>query len=169
LCEVLGPVVNAGDTFTARLVDICQRVYNARDMASEVRLHLIRTDYMETFPRGGVLHLEVNTISVAFLAALVEQLSVLHDQVGSPARSVALLLLSATAFAEAIAKAHRAFPQGPAPAKVLVVAEDCDKNEPDQRQLDALLLSRHGVPTVRGSSMPWPPSPVLLRLMPRAP
>ncbi len=45
----------------------------------------------------------------------------------------------------------RPLPRPTAPAKVLVVAEDFDKNEPDQRQLDALLLSRHGVPTVRGS------------------
>ena len=65
------------DKFTANLVNIAARVYVTKRVYEDIRLHLLRNDFLPTDGDTRVLQVEINTVSAGF-AGVLESLSQVH-------------------------------------------------------------------------------------------
>ncbi|KAF4649234.1 hypothetical protein FOL47_002307, partial [Perkinsus chesapeaki] len=153
LVDSLQGVIGADD-FTRKLVDVCREVYiedGGREHASDIRLYLLRQDYLPTTVGNRLLQVEVNTVAAAF-AGIVSRVSCLHRMTALAAfDGVAQFTLPenkvTNGFANAIAAANQAYNEkyGRNTHDICMVVEDGEDNECDQRFLESALLVNHSI------------------------
>jgi glutathione synthase len=170
LCDALAGV-SLVDDFTRQLVDIHKDIYvsGRRDLSKDIRLHILRSDYMidSTDPDNLKLkQVEINTIAAgaAGLAGKTTQLhryllSRLADSQSSNRHSIQNIVESITpdnngikGIASAISSAHLAYAKRYKGREntcrrlaVLYVVPTRERNEVDQRTLEHELYNQHGV------------------------
>ncbi|KAF4653941.1 hypothetical protein FOL47_010220, partial [Perkinsus chesapeaki] len=145
--------VTEADDFTRRLVDICREVYihHGRDHSKDIRLHLLRHDYLPTAICNRLLQVEVNTMAAGF-AGMGTQVSAFHRMTASAALGdLSGLRLPDNkpieTFAAAVAKAVEAYNEkfGRQSRSICMVVDAPEDNECDQRFLETALLADHGI------------------------
>ena len=144
------------DKFTARLVQAVSNVYQEgkKDVAEDIRLHLIRNDFMITGGDSRILQVEINTVSVGF-AGMIERLSVLHKsnlrQFYPQIQFELPFNNPCTSFAKAIADAVSLNNSkwNRAGATVLFVVEEGEKNYVDQYALEYRITVNHDLTVIR--------------------
>ena len=138
------------DLFTGSLVALANRVYAVKSVSDDVRLHLLRNDFLPTDGDTRILQVEINTISAGF-GGVLESLSLVHasnrsqfypDLVGELPQNT-----PCTEFAAAIAMALAA--RDALCKTVLFVVEEGERNVNDQFALENKLLANHGIFVVR--------------------
>ncbi|KAF4681407.1 hypothetical protein FOZ60_012123 [Perkinsus olseni] len=152
LVDSLAEVVEADD-FTRRLVDICRRVYidGGRDHSKDIRIHLLRHDYLPTAVGDRLLQVEVNTIAAGF-AGMGTQVSTFHRMTASAALNDLKpsqlpenkpIADFANAMAEAVSSYNEKF--GRHSRTICMVVDAPEDNECDQRFIESVLLGNHGI------------------------
>uniref|UniRef100_A0A7S1RY77 Glutathione synthetase n=1 Tax=Alexandrium catenella TaxID=2925 RepID=A0A7S1RY77_ALECA len=164
------------DPFTKRLVDISKTLHKDK-LRQEMMLGIHRSDYMLHEPEGGAerphfLQVELNTIASS-MASHSFNTSALHrymlDRYGSGNGEVGRALRehygtgaqelvgrlppneTLKQISAGLAAAHRAYSAAEAPAVVLFVVQEGERNFADQRWIEYALWEEHGVPVVRKS------------------
>ncbi|XP_028081452.1 glutathione synthetase, chloroplastic-like isoform X2 [Camellia sinensis] len=140
------------DVFTSRLLDIHSKMLEI-GKKEDIRLGLLRSDYMLDEKTKLLLQIELNTISSSFpgLSCLVSELhrSLLNqykEQLGLDSRRIPGNS-SVSRFAEALAKAWTEY-NNPR-AVVMFVVQPAERNMYDQHWLSTILKERHDVTTIR--------------------
>jgi glutathione synthase len=152
--ELLG--LSSSDTFIKELVSLAERVYitGGKPLDQDIRLHLLRNDFMSTANEKRILQVEINTISVGF-AGIAERLSTLHKSNkhefypffegelpdNKPCSSYA------TAMAEAVSAHNSKFNRNA--STVVFVVEDKERNFVDQFTLEYCLVAKYAIVVVR--------------------
>ncbi|GAQ79430.1 glutathione synthetase [Klebsormidium nitens] len=140
------------DSFTAGLLDIYRATLD-KGIKEDIRLGLHRSDYMLDKATGGLLQIELNTISSSF-AALGTQVSRLHRHIVNRAGARSKLEpqnvpenASFEAMTDGIAEAWRQY--GDDEAVVLFVVQPAERNMYDQLWMADRLWDAHGIRSVR--------------------
>lgn len=145
------------DAFIARLIHLAGKVYKGERpklVTEDVRLHLLRNDFMPTDADSRLLQVEINTISAGF-AGILESLSMVHRSTraiyyphlqGEQPEHSACLKFS-DAIADALSASNTKW--GRNSQVVLFVVEENEKNVVDQYALEYRLLQRHGISVLR--------------------
>ncbi|EER10216.1 conserved hypothetical protein [Perkinsus marinus ATCC 50983] len=145
--------VAKADDFTRRLLQICRAVYvdGGRDHSEDIRIHLIRHDYLPTTVGDRLLQVEVNTVSAGF-AGMGTQVSTFHRMTASAAfEGLSPTQLPpnkpivdfAAAIAEAVAAYNEKF--GRCSHTICMMVDAPEDNECDQRFLESVLLADYGI------------------------
>lgn len=147
------------DAFTSMLLTLARRVYSGEDhkpVDEDVRLHLLRNDFLPTDGDRRILQVEINTISAGF-AGVLESLSQLHRSnraVYYPSlRGEFPENLPCTRFAEAMSVAVDLHNKkwGTQSRVIVFVVEEGERNIVDQYALDYRLSQQHGITVLRRS------------------
>ncbi|KAK9292631.1 hypothetical protein L1049_020606 [Liquidambar formosana] len=140
------------DAFTSRLLDIHSKMLDI-NKKEEIRLGLLRSDYMLDEQTKLLLQIEVNTISSSFpgLSCLVSELhrSLLthySEHLGLDSNRIPVNA-AVSRFAEALSNAWTEY-NNPR-AVVMFVVQTEERNMYDQYWLSAVLKERHNVSTIR--------------------
>ncbi|CAI7801155.1 unnamed protein product [Closterium sp. NIES-53] len=142
------------DSFTAGLLRIHAEIIK-EGIQQPIRLGMHRSDYMLDTVTGGVLQVELNTISSSF-PGLTSRVTDLHrhmvgmygEKAGLSVDSVPLNT-AATDMADALAAAWREY--GDESSLILMVVQKPERNMYDQHCLSQLMWQRHGIRVLRRS------------------
>ena len=127
---------------------------SAKSVTEDIRLHLLRNDFLPTDSDKRILQVEINTISASF-AGLLEALSLIHQSnraVYYPSFTGVLPVNTpCTAFASAMAAAVAAhnIKWTRSSAYVLFVVEEGERNIVDQYAIEYRLVQQHGLTVLR--------------------
>eukprot|EP00898_Chlorokybus_atmophyticus_P007197 jgi/Chlat1/7479/Chrsp6S07483 len=141
----------ATDSFTARLLDI-HAATEAERREQPIRMGMHRSDYMLDTRTGGILQVELNTISSSF-AALGTRVAEMHRYLAGRSQDTQIDpagLLPNNALrnmTEALAVAWQEY--GNDRAVVLFVVQPAERNVFDQQWLAAVLWEEYGIRTMR--------------------
>ncbi|CAI5484933.1 unnamed protein product [Closterium sp. Yama58-4] len=142
------------DSFTAGLLRIHAEILK-QGIQQPIRLGMHRSDYMLDTVTGGVLQVELNTISSSF-PGLTSRVTDLHrHMVGMYGEKAGLsvdavpLNMAATDMADALAAAWREY--GDESSMILMVVQKPERNMYDQHCLSQLVWQRHGIRVLRRS------------------
>lgn len=155
LHRVLGGAVAAADPFTAKLLDLYEKLYDHPHATQADRLGIHRSDYM--LNDGSIKQIELNTIAASF-AGLSSRVASLHrylcgrypsvpaffDKSGSVPENPTLERLPA-AFAVAVQRYQERFDTSN--CGVLFVVQEGETNTVDQRLLEFHILSATAFPS----------------------
>ena len=143
------------DSFIARLIDLAVDVYRgSKPVDEDIRLHLIRNDFLPTERDARILQVEINTISAGF-AGILESLSMVHrsarqiyypDLVGNQPENFSCLKFS-DAIAHALLAHNSRWHRDS--RVVLFVVEEGERNVVDQYALEYRLQQRFGIYVLR--------------------
>ena len=150
--------MSQSDSFIHSLLNVTKKVYRdgGKSVDDDIRVYLLRNDFMATDNDRRILQVEINTISVGF-AGIIERLSVLHGsnkrfysqfQRGEYPRNRPCASF-ATGIAEAIDCHNRKW--GRVGDTILFVVEDHERNFVDQYSLEYCLTANHGLTVIRKS------------------
>jgi glutathione synthetase len=145
------------DEFTGNLLKLAQDVYtHDKPVDSDVRLHLLRNDFLPTDGDTRILQVEINTISAAF-AGIIESLSLIHfthqhiyyRDLGGELP----INRPCSGFANAMFLAVREHNKkwGTSSMNVLFITEDGEKNIVDQYALERSLAGEYRITVIRRS------------------
>ncbi|CAI5997705.1 unnamed protein product [Closterium sp. NIES-64] len=142
------------DSFTAGLLRIHAEIIK-EGIQQPLRLGMHRSDYMLDTVTGGVLQVELNTISSSF-PGLTSRVTDLHrhmvgmygEKAGLSVDSVPLNTAAAD-MADALAAAWREY--GDESSLILMVVQKPERNMYDQHCLSQLVWQRHGIRVLRKS------------------
>ncbi|CAI5491063.1 unnamed protein product, partial [Closterium sp. Naga37s-1] len=142
------------DSFTAGLLRIHAEIIK-EGIQQPLRLGMHRSDYMLDTVTGGVLQVELNTISSSF-PGLTSRVTELHrHMVGMYGEKAGLSVdavpvnTAATDMADALAAAWREY--GDESSLILMVVQKPERNMYDQHCLSQLVWQRHGIRVLRKS------------------
>ena len=144
------------DSFTGNLIKLTAEIYKSggKPVDQDVRLHLLRNDFLPTDDDSRILQVEINTISAGF-AGVLENLSIIHfthRPLFYPALSGELPPNQpCKGFAEAIAMAVAEHNKkwGTLSTCVLFVIEDGERNIIDQYTMERCLVGQFRLIVIR--------------------
>jgi glutathione synthase len=142
------------DKFTGRLLELAFEVYRTKPVDEDIRLYLLRNDFLPTDGDSRILQVEINTISSGF-AGILESLSQIHASnkllyypslPGDLPRNT-----PCHAFAPAIAQAvgEHNLKWGRSSRAVLFVIEEGERNIVDQYAIELILQRDFGLTVIR--------------------
>lgn len=142
------------DNFTGQILSVAKRVYASKDVDEDIRLYLLRNDFLPTCGDSRILQVEINTISAGF-AGIMESLSQIHasNRIMYYPRLEGELPENKPcfAFASAMAEAVKAHNEkwGRASRLVVFVVESGERNIIDQYAIERYLGRDFGLTVVR--------------------